>query len=79
LDTGNTGNIGNLMGISHHRSATVGKYCSSKFTWHKEGAFQVKVAVNKSWGENGAIDFDNLLCLTVIKANNHAIEYGNGS
>ncbi|MEJ2365932.1 MAG: hypothetical protein P8017_14905 [Deltaproteobacteria bacterium] len=78
FNTGSAGDIGDFMRISHYRSCSMGKYCSGKFAWHKKGALQVKVAVNKTGRENGTIEFDDLLCLTIIEANNHAVMYGNG-
>jgi hypothetical protein len=56
----------------------MGKYSPSKFGWCKQTAFQMKMAVNKAWGQYLAIEFDNLIRLTLPKTHNHAIEYGNG-
>jgi hypothetical protein len=78
LNTGNACNVGNLMRISHHGCGTMGKHSPSKFSWYKQSAFQMKMAINKAWGKYLAIEFDNLLGLTLPKTDNQAIEYGNG-
>jgi hypothetical protein len=66
------------MRISHHGCGPVGKYCPSKFGWYKQTAFQMKMAINKAGGKYTAIEFDNLIGLTLPKTHNHAIEHGNG-
>ena len=65
------------MRISHHGCGAMGKYCPSKFGWCEQTAFQMKMSINKPRGKYPAIEFDNLVGLTLPKTYNHTIEHSN--